>query len=287
MDEHDADPAGTPGGERLRELRKAAARTQLWVETEADLGTGYLQRLEAGKVARPGAATVERILAALGARYSERRDVLERFGYTVATPLPTPQDIAWAREESRRDLDEVALPAYVLDCTHRLIAWNRYLPRLLGVGPDDPLLAELTRASMIAFWFDPASPLAPLVAEPEIFRPAIARAMRVEMHRFWAEPWAAALIANHEAEIPRFREIWEAVRTAPATASAARALAPVRLRAPGRGVLSFHLSSEPFSRDARFRVIYYFPADPETMRQCAVWAADEGSGGRSQGSGAF
>ena len=29
--------AGAPGGERLRELRRAAGRTQLWVEAEADL----------------------------------------------------------------------------------------------------------------------------------------------------------------------------------------------------------------------------------------------------------
>ena len=98
--------------------------------------------------------------------------------------------------------------------------------------------------------------------------------MRVEMRRFRSEPWAAELIANHMAAIPRFRALWNAAETAPATASAARALIPVRLRVPGAGLLSFHLSSEPFARDARFRVIYYFPADPETMRQCAVWASE-------------
>lgn len=273
MDDRDAGTTSAPGGERLRELRRAAGRTHLWVEAEANLGTGYLQRLEAGKVARPGAAMLGRILAALGARYSARREILERFGYTVGTPLPTPDDIRWAQAESRRDLEEVALPAYVLDCTHRLIAWNRFLPCLLGVGPEHPLLDALTRRSMIALWFDPASPLAPLVAEPNLFLPAIARAMRVEMQRFRTEDWASALIAEHAAEVPRFRAIWDAVRNAPATASAARALVPVRLRAPGVGILSFHLSSEPFSRDARFRVIYYFPADPVTMRQCAAWAA--------------
>ncbi len=266
--------AGEPGGERLRELRRAAGRTQLWVEAEADLGTGYLQRLEAGKVARPGADTLARILNALRARYSERRDIMERFGYTVATPLPTEDDIDWARKEARRDLDEVALPAYVLDCTHRLIAWNRFLPHLLGVGPEHRYLDELAQGSMIVHWFDPASPLAPLLAEPDVFLLEIARAMRVEMRRFRSEPWAAELIAGHMASIPRFRALWNAAETAPATASAARALIPVRLRVPGAGLLSFHLSSEPFVRDARFRVIYYFPADPETMGQCAAWASE-------------
>lgn len=265
---------GAPGADRLRELRRAARRTQLWVEAEADLGTGYLQRLESGKVARPAAATLERILAALGARYSERRETLERFGYVVATPLPDAADVAWAREASRRDLAEVALPAYVLDCTHRLLAWNRFVPPLLGVGPGSPVLDGLGRRSMIAHWFDPGSPVGSLVAEPAVFLPAVARALRAEMARFRREPWGEALIAGLAAESPLFREVWEATRREPATASAARALVPVRLRVPGAGLLSFHLSSEPFARDARFRVIYLFPADPGTMRRCATWATE-------------
>src|SRR5947209_5963594 len=71
----------TPGGSSLRALREAAGKAQLWVEAEAEIGTGYLQRLESGKILQPERTTLERILAALGARYSERRDVLERFGY--------------------------------------------------------------------------------------------------------------------------------------------------------------------------------------------------------------
>src|SRR5712692_4805301 len=41
---------GTPGGAKLRALREGAGRTQLWVEVEAGLGTGYLQRVESGRV---------------------------------------------------------------------------------------------------------------------------------------------------------------------------------------------------------------------------------------------
>ncbi len=142
--------SGTPGGARLRALREWAGRTQLWVEAEAELGTGYLQRVESGKVAQPGRATLERILAALEARYSERREVLELFGYAVATPPPTEEEIAWARAVCRRELHEVAFPAYVLDCMHRLIAWNRHVPRLLGVAPDDPTLGRLAGRSPLA-----------------------------------------------------------------------------------------------------------------------------------------
>ncbi len=263
---------GTPGGAKLRALREHAGKTQLWVEAEAELGSGYLQRVESGKVAQPERATLERILTALDARYSERREVLERFGYAVAAPPPTEEDIAWACAACRRELHEFAFPAYVLDCTHRLIAWNRYFPRLLGVAPDDPLLGRLARQSLLALWFDPASPLAPLVAEPDRLLPALIRALRHEMEQFRTETWYAALFARLY-ELPRFRHYWAATEREPAPAGAARALVPVRLTVPGAGSLQFRLSSEPFTRDARFRAVYYFPADPTTIHQCAAWAA--------------
>jgi transcriptional regulator with XRE-family HTH domain len=262
---------GTPGGAKLRALREGAGRTQLWVEAEAGLGTGYLQRVESGRVAQPERPTLERILTALEVRYSERREALELFGYMVTTPLPTEEEIAWACGVCQRELHEVPFPAYVLDCMHRLIVWNHYVPHLFGVAPDDPRLGGLARQSLVAAWFDQGSPLAPLVAEPEAFLPALIRAMRYEMQQFRTEAWYATVLTPLHA-LPRFRHYWAVVEQEPALASAARALVPVRLIRPSTGLLQFRLASEHFVRDARFRLVYYFPADPATMQQCASWA---------------
>jgi transcriptional regulator with XRE-family HTH domain len=300
-------PAGTPGGVRLRALREQVGRAQVWVEAEANLGTGYLQRVEAGRVAQPGRATVERVLEALGARYSERREVLELFGYIVATPLPTDDEIAWARASCGAELHDVPFPAYLLDCLPRLLAWNQFVPRLLGgVGQDadagragsgigvagvtpsrwpvrqasvprgtgDAVLQALVGRSLVELWFDPASPLSALVAEPEAFLPALIRAMRWEMQRFSTEPWLLAMLAEMQATLPRFRDYWQRAAQEPVPIIAARVLAPVVLAVPGVGRLRFRLVSEPLVRDARFRLIYYVPADPVTMRQCAAWATD-------------
>ena len=275
-----------PGGAMLRALRERRGRTQLWVELEAELGTGYLQRVESGRVAQPERPTLERVLAALGAGFAERREVLTAFGYVVATPPPDEADRAWARSACRRDLDAVAFPAYVLDCTHRLVAWNRFLPRLLGVAPTDPRLVRLTERSMLAHWFDPASPLASLVAEPDVFLPALIRALRYELERFHGEAWAAALLAELRDGLPRFRHYWDAVAREPPPAGAARALAPVRLAVPGAGSLTFRLAAEPFARDGRFRLIYYFPADPATMRWCGEPTRSAAPDAQSAGRGA-
>lgn len=267
--------SGTPGGARLRAVREQAGKSQLWVEAEADLGTGYLQRVESGRVAQPGRATVERVLDALEARYSERRDVLELFGYFVTTPLPDADEIAWASESCQRELHGVPFPAYVLDCSTQLIAWNRYVPRMLGRRDGAPALAGLAGRSLLAAWFDPGSLFGSLLAEPDRFLPAMVRALRFEIEGYRHEPWVIEMLARLQTDLPRFRDEWGRAVREPPPISAARVLVPLTLNVPGVGPLQFRLVAEPFVRDTRFRLIYFVPADPATMRACAAWATDE------------
>jgi transcriptional regulator with XRE-family HTH domain len=255
------------GGARLRALREALGRTQLWVEAEAELGSGYLQRVESGRVAQPSRATVERILSALGVRYGESRELLEAFGYAVATPPPNDADRAWAADVLQSDLDGVMFPAYVLDCTVRLAAWNQYLPRLLGLPAGAPLPGALLRRSMLFGWYDPATPLGAAVREPGALYPAMAHALRYELARFPGERWTADLIAELSA-MPAFRAVWAREESDAPPPSPARARVPVRLRV-GRDDLEFRLASETFAHDQRFRTIYLFPTDPATIRWCA------------------
>jgi transcriptional regulator with XRE-family HTH domain len=262
------------GGSRLRAIRRAAGRTQLWVEAEADLGTGYLQRVESGRVAQPERGTLERILNALETRYSERREVLELFGYAVSTPVPDDADIAWAREVCRQELHEVPFPAFVLDCAHRLIAWNRIAPRLFGLLPDDSTFGRIAGSSYLVAWFHPASPIPNCVAEPDVLLPAVIRAFQYEMRQFGHEPWYEGVLGDLFA-LPRFRHYWEVVEQSSPPVSAARALVPLRLNVPAAGTLQFRLSSEPFTRDARFRIVFYVPGDLATMQWCAGWAEAE------------
>lgn len=263
---------GTPGGAKLRDLRERAGRTQLWVELEAELGTGYLQRIESGRVTQPVRVTLERILNALATGYSERREVLERFGYTVVTLPPTEAEIAWACHVCQRELHDVPFPAYVLDCQHHLVAWNRYVPFLFDLSPGDVSLGSLAHQSLLAAWFDDNLWLGSLVAEPATFFPALIRALHYEIQLFYMEPWYEAVLAGLQG-LPRFCHYWSVVEREPALASAARALIPIRLTLPDTSPLEFRLSSEHFIQDARFRLLYYFPADPATMDQCSAWAS--------------
>jgi transcriptional regulator with XRE-family HTH domain len=259
------------GGTRLRALREARGRTQLWVEAEAELGSGYLQRVESGRVALPSRSTVERILTALDVRYGEARELLDAFGYAMPAPLPSEADRAWAGATSQPDLDQVMFPAYALDCTARLVAWNGYLPRLIGLPPGAPLPSGLTRRSMLFWWFDAATPLGGMVREPDELHPAMARALRYELAHYPGEAWPDELIAELST-MPRFRAVWSEIGREPPPAGPARARVPLRLRVPDAGDLKFRLASETFAHDPRFRTIYYFPTDPATIRWCAEHA---------------
>src|SRR5258706_12828737 len=100
----------TPGGIRLRGLRETYGKTQLDVELDGSLGIGYLQRLELGKVQHPERDTLERLLAALGANFGERREVLELFGYALVITVPTEAEIRWAIDVFQAEVENESLP---------------------------------------------------------------------------------------------------------------------------------------------------------------------------------
>lgn len=254
----------TPGGNRLKALRELAGKTQLDVELDAELGSGYLQRVESGKVRHPEKETLERILNALGTRYTERRDVLEVFGYVVNTPLPDTNDLQWAMEACRADLQSAVFPAYLLDCTHRILTWNNLVPQLYRLAQfDDP---REPRASMLKVIFDPIYGVAPRIANPDVFFPAQIRAMRHEMHPFHNEGWYSETLVDMR-RIALFEYYWKRAEAEPAPPLAARPLTALELQTED-GLLQFRLLSETFAQDRRFRVIYCLPAEPKTIQWC-------------------
>jgi len=262
----------TPGGNRLRILREAAGKTQLEVELDANLGTGYLQRVESGKVQHPERDTLERILAALEARYTERRDILERFGYLVDAPLPTEQEINWAVNLCQAELESAIFPAYLLDCGHRLLVWNAMFPRLFHIEGVTHHPRPGLRVSMLSILFDDRLGMAQKITNPDIFFPASIRALRSEMQLFHSEVWYNALIAEQQSASLNFEKYWMQADSKPKVHFAARPLTPLEITLPECGVLQFRLMAEAFIQDRRFRVIYLLPADPLTMQQCATWS---------------
>lgn len=250
----------TPGGNRLRVLRDFTGKSQLDVELDAELGIGYLARLETGKIKTPERDTLERLLTALNAPYMERRDILEVFGYVVDTPLPTESETAWAIAACQGDLKMAVFPAYLLNCAHEMLVWNSFIPRMFK--PQE-------RTSVLRMLFDPAYDLNRAIANPDEFFPAQIRALRHEMRLMGGEEWHKKRIDDLLTNAPLFAKYWAS--SGQNSAVAARPLIPLELHLPDVGLLRFRLTAEAFAQDRRFRLIYYIPADPATMQQCIVW----------------
>lgn len=258
----------TPGGSRLRALREYYRRTQLEVELDASLGMGYLQRLELGRVQQPERDTLERILTALEARYTERREVLELFGYRVSSPIPDESEIQWAIEICQQELNSAVFPAYLLDCASRLLIWNALVPPLFQFKQSSAPAVQ-HYLSMLRLVFDEAYGFTASIMNTDVFFPAQIRALRYEVQAFRDETWCNRLIEDM-LTCAQFKHYWDQNANLQ-TQFPARPLTPMIIRSQGSDSLQFRLISEPFVQDRRFRVIYCLPADPATIQQCLQW----------------
>lgn len=261
----------TPGGKRLRALREYRGKTQLDVELDASLGMGYLQRLELGRVKQPERDTVERILSALDARYTERREILELFGYIVDAPIPDADEIDWAIQVCQDDVNQAHFPMYLLDCSHRLLFWNACLPRLFHIPSLATVSATRQYATMLGIIFNPAYGTVSRIVNKDTFFAAQIRAFRYERQWFHDEPWYATLI-NDMLQFDVFKTYWENEKHKPIYIPA-RPLVPLQLQVADKQ-LCFRLIAEPFVQDRRFRMIFLLPDDVETAQQCQIWSGE-------------
>lgn len=254
------------GGLRLKQLRLQSGKTQLEIELEASLGIGYLQRLERGKVKHPERDTLERILNALHAPYQIRQDIYHDYNYTADAPLPTAEEITWAIDLCHPVIQSVNFPAYLLDCAHRLLAWNPYFERIFPLESPTNNNAPL----MPRILFDPYHSPIGKIANPEEFLSAQIAVFQFEMQNYRDETWHDPIV-DHMLTCDTFAHYW--AKHPPARSPIShRPLIPAQFQLPDQQIIQFRFVAEHFSNDRRFRVIYAIPIDTPTLKICATWA---------------
>lgn len=262
-------PSLTSGGERLRLLRESRGKTQLTLELDASLGTGYLQRLESGKVQQPERDTLERILTALAVSFAERQEVMQQFGYAVPLTIPDAAQIQWAISIFQAEMAAITVPAYVLDCSHRLLTWNPLAAKLYGLGQNMAAEDRADYLLMPRLIFDPRLNVSPSIVNGEEFYPSQIRVLKYERLRCGVDSWYDGFIEEmrHYGEFDRY---WSQYGREQSQFTM-RPLSPFKLDLGSRGLTQFRIIAESFVQDQRFRVIYCLPADAETIRWCDGW----------------
>lgn len=265
------------GGQKLHALREQAHLSLVDLEAKTDfrVGTAHMQKIEVGAVKRPDPETLAVILTALNANFVDRREVLEAFGYRAPYSLPSEQEIDEARRLCGQELNDVTVPVYLIDDGQRLLAWNRYVPRLIGMHPDDPLLDHFYGVTLIDLALNPLYKTAFLIGNLDEFLPMWLRIIKTALAPFQEEPWYTELIIRAR-EFPGFSEIWDNISVDPLRRVSTERIIPLKVSVPNVGVLSFRLASQPFILDSRFQFISYIPFGATTLRQCAEWAVEEG-----------
>jgi transcriptional regulator with XRE-family HTH domain len=271
----------TLGGQKLRELRQSAGISLMELSVKLDgeqgklIDTGHINRIETGNIKKPLAETLEVILAGLHATYRERRAVLEAFGYTVRVTLPTVEEIEEARSLVAHELNDSTYPVYLVDFAQRLWMWNRYVPRLIGMHPDDPATSRFVGVTLFDLAFNPAYDTRLLIANPDDYLPAMLAFLKVAISSFHEEEWYTELIAKLST-FAGFSVIWDQLPEDAVQRYAHRSIIPLKVHVPGAGLLQFRLSSTDFLLDPRFQIGHFTPYGATTLHACAVWAEEEG-----------
>ncbi len=251
------------GGKRLRALRQAAQLSladlaaKLEVDFEKHIDARHINRIETGDIKRPLAETVEAILAGLHASYGERRFVLEAFGYRLPMVLPVVDEIEDVRRLATNELSDATYPILLIDFGHRLLAWNRYAPRLIGLHPDDPVTETYIGVTTFDLVFDPSLRGRLLVANPEEFWPTWLHLVKSGLYMFREEQWYKEMVDKARL-LPGFRDVWDSLPEEPVRLVKSLSIAPLKLDVPRYGTLQFRLSPSDFLLDTRFQYIQVY-----------------------------
>jgi transcriptional regulator with XRE-family HTH domain len=265
----------------LRALRENAGLSQMEValrlsDAEIRVDQAHVHKIESGAIKRPTASTLDAILTVgLNVPYRIRTDVLAAFGYRLRWDLPTDQDIETERRINEQELARTIWPAYMVDYAHRMWAWNRLFPRLLGDSPDDPRNAGYVGLTVLDILFNPAIGTNRQIANAESFAPVAMAWFKMTTKQYWQEPWFLDLMSRAKSW-PGFFEMWNQIPQGPQVLLEEPPVTPVEIHVPGLALpLRFRTIHVPVAFDPRFGILHMVPLNVETQAICAAWAAED------------
>jgi transcriptional regulator with XRE-family HTH domain len=278
------EPPSLPGAS-LRALRRARALSIEELAARSEVNYRTIQKIETGQTQQPAREILIALLRELSdvrkLNSTERKRVLEPFGYRDQSPLPETHEIEQIREQWERAVFELPHPAILVDFAHRIHSWNRYAPRLIGLPYGHPALNGLREKTLIDMLFDPQNAAAFGMENADDFLTEMLEVFRAEFEPFRQEAWCHEFLQMSSARYPLFREMWERLQSQPVRELSLRTIGPIELQPAGAGRLRFYLLGTDFLGDSRFRVIQYLPADATTLRQCLHWIEAEEAGATS------
>ncbi|MBN1875183.1 MAG: helix-turn-helix transcriptional regulator [Anaerolineae bacterium] len=264
---------------RLRKLRLARKKTIEHIAMDSEITYKALSDIERGITKQPSRETLYRILEALD-RYAsvsaeDWQTVFGAYGYKKPYPLPTEEEIEKARKQWHKDYGHITHPAYLIDFSQRLLDWNKYAPRLLGLRSDDMRLRHFQDVTIFDVTFGLSPKFIKIVNQDE-YLPSLVYVIKSELQPYKNEPWYAKCVSTAQERYPDFKKLWESFHDDDFQASLAGLSLPIVLNFPESSLtFTFQLVRIDFVADERFRIVQWIPVDEITMRKCLEWAQEE------------
>ena len=197
--------------------------------------------------------------------------MLDAYGYRLPWELPTASEIADMQRLLANELDTATWPVYFMDYSLRIWGWNRYFPRLLGTGPDDPRNAAFMGVTHIDIVLNPALGTAGQIHNAHEFAPLMLTMFRLLAQPYQHQQWYTDFV-DRAHTWPGFPELWAALPDDDHLSPLQQVL-PVEISVPGVDpVMRFRITTITFSLDPRFQIVHLIPFGAATLRECATWA---------------
>lgn len=265
------------GGQLLRELRKFRGETIENIATDAGITYKTLQGIETGSTKSPSPDTLRSIIDALHMAEPvpliEHQRVFTAFGYQKPYPLPTQIEIDNAIDEWKKSYRNVPYPAYLVDCAQRLLDWNQYAPRIVGLNNDDVRTQQFFGVTIYDIIFALSDAFVK-VANRDEYLIDLMRTIKAEDSAFQHEEWYQEHLREVQKKYPEFAELWGNHAVDMTGQFELGNTSPIKLEIPGTGSMTFRLSRINFVLDIRFFVVHWTPMDDFSMLQCLMWVQE-------------
>ncbi|NJL55912.1 helix-turn-helix transcriptional regulator [bacterium] len=272
------------GAVKLRSLRKARmdkTGKRLTIEKLAfHAGFDYrtISDIERGVTVQPPLQNIQRIFNTLDqfgtVSVEDKNTVLQAYGYQPIFMLPTEAEIEHACQLWLEEYQHIHLPSYLISYDQRVLVWNRYAPRMMGLTLETLPYGSMENVRVFDMLFNQQLPSAVRLLNADELAPKLLALVKAELRPFWDEPWHHEMVRTASENYPAFGAIWESIPDDLETVSI-RTVGPIRLQYDADTVLSFNTYGADFVSDPRFRVVQYHPADSTTIRIWNQWVAEE------------
>lgn len=258
----------TNAGKQLREMRQACGKTLEEVEAETGVSCRALSNLELGVTKKPTRKTLDALLSAYrrGAPVCMEKccAIYTTYRYHPPFPLPEAGEIDAARRCWRAEYADALLPAYLIDVSQRLLAWNPAALRLVGLHAHDRRIQYFERATTIDLAFGLAERFV-AIENTEAYRCSFVHTLKRELRPYETEDWYVPCIAAAQRRYLDFKRLWEMEHPPPV--SPVGCPIPLQMCLPGyNDAVTFRRVQTPFVGDPRFQTVLWLPDDAATWQ---------------------